>query len=1407
MEGGSFNIVQFNMGADERDYIQLLGKEVTRNHLTPRFKSQIIQVYDRCKYQQAKDLAEVADVLTLQEIRSDDGNNELGIQALREKGFQIIQRMRQNGQPEVEMRVAIAINPKKFSSIDNRSLHYSTGQAHPVHVAIATAIEIATGKRVAFISMHASGFSLETTKNEEGVPVLGENAISLADDGDQSVLETIYAIQETCKDCENIIMGADMNAFPEIYKKRFDMFTDAGFTIHRTDKATNQLSRFGEFEVQTGARELDYVFTSTKVPSNKVGSKLMNFMRNLFRKETIHIKHEAIIAPDSNGNEYKLDPISSSSDHLPVLVKISHVFKKSLLHRFASFITSMFKSSPTPNSEVRLKEIYKGILQDVASGKAMVGTKIAREAYEKATITQQEFMKSFPLVLNSIQDLINTNQDIANPFNSPLDDDSFIIFFAKAQAALQEGNFENFLLNEPEAKNPHKITHLLETLVSKLDPPISKQDIRAIGFNPFQQHLASLFTLLANVEGKIKTNQTIPQLSVAPIIERMFTQEAVPTVSSIVLQKSAEAVTNTLKQSVDLKWEELNQRITLLENAIKGIEKPEKEDNTGNNVYQAAVKSIVEARDIFERQLPPIERAKNIAQQATSLSGEISSLKESAVQEVGKRHDWDYKKTKDDPRLPLNHMKSELDSLKENINKLREVAPSPELEQAIAEAELSLKITHTNYLKAEFEVMQDLFTFGKNFSIDELKRIQESIESELKQPLADLNINKKELVKAIDLARIAAQNTIAGIIKIYPKVLFETHSLALNRIIQDPTRDHSENIAAMERDIATVNQLINQPNPPEFIRATLHRCDAGLEQFEKTLEIYKEIGKNFQEFFKVDIKNFSTAEDSITLLKKADKLARTPLTQGDSWGQASDAVIKQGQSACLHLSDLNEIGQSIKQPVKFFEIENKAVYQSHLESIEWFRKYAIGIPEEVSRAVATNQCNKLFAHVSDTYLSNQMQLFNPETIKSLTPKECVKWSEQFIEVQKLITDPGYSYDSRMKETYSNYCNECIQKWLLSEGEGVERNLYTEGLSRDSNLSEKFARVSMAAQMKVYLLEVEKALKKDPLTAPEQLNIEGKRDDKIAMIVNEEIEKMHGAAIENYVQTLEGKKRDTWSQFQTFVGNDFPTPIEIKLAALVYIQSSERHVFENMIKSAMKAKSEQNGMIENFEYKSSECFSQLFSMLNEKSDNDVIKSHLDLAKFLSYRAGFNQNPQFITDTLAYDVMRAFEPDENRMYFNEKVERHNDSKVRFPDSASEKQKELAQKGYVQLIKPFLHNSSWKFDKENQILYWEGGLGLRTGESKTSDRVDIDLRFLHMGGDIKKQKAIAKLIEDTFTLEPLEFNNYKKATDLPIAYQAAFPSTDPEFTQIYSQFMESVTRLHKNIDAAICKMCKPT
>lgn len=285
----SFVFATWNAGSRTADYLQHLDIPPLNLQNELSLLNSMNRLRDKFLTELTRDLTETVDVFALQEV---SGDQRPDIQVLLQTGFLIVRPPKKNPLYISETDTAIAIHPKKFKAITNKSFNDPVSGRD---FAVAHAVEKATGKKIGFISGHIVGFNLEETnfaamKKE-------------AKEGDDDMKQLLAKIDRDFSDCESIILGLDMNAFPEIYPDRFNLLRKAGFEIYRTNRPTNRFSRNFSGEIaKLQERELDYIFVKQNPSERSVHSMQLDLSHGI-----------------------TLDPISTPSDHIPVFLKIQEV--------------------------------------------------------------------------------------------------------------------------------------------------------------------------------------------------------------------------------------------------------------------------------------------------------------------------------------------------------------------------------------------------------------------------------------------------------------------------------------------------------------------------------------------------------------------------------------------------------------------------------------------------------------------------------------------------------------------------------------------------------------------------------------------------------------------------------------------------------------------------------------------------------------------------------------------------------------------------------------------------------------------------------------------------------------------------------------------------------------------------
>lgn len=294
----NLSVCSYNVGSRVDDYFQLC------KHVNPHpivFTCKEDEDTFRSNYEAAQNrttelLTNKAQVYCLQEVVDEERTL---IKSLKEKNFEIIHL---GGLPYFD--TAIAIDKNRFKDINNHSIDIEITPLFKKDVAIATATDILTGQRVTFVSAHVPGFDFTKKVNDKD-----------AAGGDFYCQAIVKKLSEIGQNTIQII-GADMNANPEKWNPRFQLFTNQGFQINRKNSATN-VNPNDSVEQE---REIDFIFTKT---ATSIWQKIRSIFAST-RQFKATIKTE-----DSIG----WNPKDNASDHLPVFIKVSSKVKISKIHQ------------------------------------------------------------------------------------------------------------------------------------------------------------------------------------------------------------------------------------------------------------------------------------------------------------------------------------------------------------------------------------------------------------------------------------------------------------------------------------------------------------------------------------------------------------------------------------------------------------------------------------------------------------------------------------------------------------------------------------------------------------------------------------------------------------------------------------------------------------------------------------------------------------------------------------------------------------------------------------------------------------------------------------------------------------------------------------------------------------------
>jgi endonuclease/exonuclease/phosphatase (EEP) superfamily protein YafD len=274
----SIKVCTYNMGSNLNDYCLL------HEYRDPTFQIQneeqhkkLQEDYQQAQISAANNIQELADVFCLQEAVEEARPL---IKNLRSRGFTLYTIDR----PYFDC--AILLSPQ-FTSPHNHSKMLEGGD-----VALVTATHQPTGEKCTFVSAHSPGFKLEGSIDKDDASYGDKYCKQIAEILDKLGTESLQ------------IIGADMNAFPEIWPHRFEAFKTKQFEILRTGSPTNVMPKSTSHKT----REIDYFFFKNNTSR---GGFLSLFDKKPSRK--------GAIIPQSS---ITWDPLKNGSDHLPIIAHL-----------------------------------------------------------------------------------------------------------------------------------------------------------------------------------------------------------------------------------------------------------------------------------------------------------------------------------------------------------------------------------------------------------------------------------------------------------------------------------------------------------------------------------------------------------------------------------------------------------------------------------------------------------------------------------------------------------------------------------------------------------------------------------------------------------------------------------------------------------------------------------------------------------------------------------------------------------------------------------------------------------------------------------------------------------------------------------------------------------------------------
>lgn len=316
-------------------------------------------------------VSQAAEVYLLQEVGAEDKSI---IPQLKFRNYEIIHL--NDGSNEFDS--AIALKKNRFDNITNHSIQMLNRD-----IAIALATDKLTNQRIVFVSAHPNGFDFDEYQNLKYLNDTKTAGLRVKR-GDNDCRKIVTALTDDILPSEDgtsnpnplansdiQIVGIDINATPEVYPERFSIFTNKGFTLHRTNTPTN-ISPPGQ---KMRERELDYFFVRV-VNSNNPGSSTSKHLKNEFKitefKELDKSEKENYqwIQSYFYKNSPKWDPYKNASDHRPISLEINTLSDKEVNQNFLA------------NSAVNFEKIWKNVGKD-----PVIFNKAARNLIEIGKIT------------------------------------------------------------------------------------------------------------------------------------------------------------------------------------------------------------------------------------------------------------------------------------------------------------------------------------------------------------------------------------------------------------------------------------------------------------------------------------------------------------------------------------------------------------------------------------------------------------------------------------------------------------------------------------------------------------------------------------------------------------------------------------------------------------------------------------------------------------------------------------------------------------------------------------------------------------------------------------------------------------------------------------------------------------
>ena len=254
---------------------------------------------------------------------------------------------------------AIAVNSQRFEKIDKTddcSFKIEITTIKSADVAYIKLTEKITGNKIAVLSLHVPGYGL-TDLNEKRRSILIKR-------GDEYCQKVAEKLDEIVAERVKVFIGADMNTNPELLPTRFQMFTDKGLQLIRSNEPTC----WNPIDTDYQKREIDFIFENSV---GNVSSKVRSLLT--FAKEKNSSDHLAIVnsfsanhfsTEDSSSPHYQTKQLIIAGIVTTALMGILYLWKKNGKSKHFSLvwiqmITQLF---------FRLESAFSASKQVVTSG-------------------------------------------------------------------------------------------------------------------------------------------------------------------------------------------------------------------------------------------------------------------------------------------------------------------------------------------------------------------------------------------------------------------------------------------------------------------------------------------------------------------------------------------------------------------------------------------------------------------------------------------------------------------------------------------------------------------------------------------------------------------------------------------------------------------------------------------------------------------------------------------------------------------------------------------------------------------------------------------------------------------------------------------------------------------------------